>query len=189
MTEEFLGERKRVLEEEFFRKRERALLERMRAEQARQTRRQALAEASGLTDDAVLDHLVELGIEPDTLLALRLVPLVEVAWADGHLDERERRAILEALAAAGLAPGSPARTLVEGWLTEPPPPALWEAWAAYTRALCARLAPGERQRLRTTVLDQARAVARAAGGFLGLGRISPEEEERLRAIEQAFEAP
>jgi hypothetical protein len=37
------------------------------------------------------------------------------------------------------------------------------------------------------VLDRARAVATAAGGFLGLGaKISPAEEEVLRTLERAF---
>jgi uncharacterized membrane protein YebE (DUF533 family) len=174
MAEEFLGTRKRALEEEFFRRRERELLARIQAEQARQSARQALAEASGLTDPAVLDHLVALGIAPETLLALRLVPLVEVAWADGHLDDRERRAVLSALSAAGLAPGSAAYALVESWLASPPPPALLEAWT------------GERAQLRDSVLRQARAVAEAAGGFLGLGRISDAEAAVLRRLEAAL---
>src|SRR5919198_1576509 len=111
MAEEFLHDRKRALENEFFHKREKALIERMRTEQARQTARQALATASGLTDPAVLDRLVGLGIEPDTLLALRLVPLVAVAWADGKLDDRERRAVLAGLEAAGITAGSAAYAL------------------------------------------------------------------------------
>lgn len=186
MAEEFLGARKRALEEEFFRKRERELLARIQAEQARQSARQALAEASGLTDPAALDHLVALGIAPETLLALRLVPLVEVAWADGHLDERERRAVLSALPAAGLAPGSPSHALVESWLASPPPPALLEAWTAYAKGLAAQLSPGERAALRESVLRQARAVAQAAGGFLGLGRISDAEAAVLRRLEAAL---
>jgi len=187
MTEEFLGERKRVLEEEFFRKQDKVLLERMRTALARQTRTQALAEASGIQDAAILDRLVDLGIEADTLLALGLIPLVEVAWADGDLDAREREAVLSGLAATGVGPGNPAYALVESWLSARPPAAMREAWAAYTSALCARLSPGERGSLRATVLGRARAVAEAAGGFLGLGsRVSRAEEETLRALERAF---
>jgi len=188
MTEEFLGDRKRVLEEEFFRKQEKALLERMRATQARQTKTQALAEASGIRDAAVLERLVDLGIEPDALLALGLVPLVEVAWADGDLDAREREAILAVLPTAGVRPDSPAHALVQGWLSARPPAAMREAWVAYTSGLSARLSPGERESLQTTVMQRARAVAEAAGGFLGLGsRVSRAEEERLRELARAFE--
>jgi hypothetical protein len=189
MSDEFLGERKRVLEEEFFRKREKALRERMQAEATRQGRQEALAAASGISDPAIVQHLVDLGLEPDTLLALRLVPLVEVAWADGSLDQQERAAVLGALSAAGIAPGSAARALVEGWLAAPPGPELREAWTTYTRSLVGRLQPAERADLRRAVVDGARAVAQAAGGFLGLGsKVSAAEEEVLRQLEAAFSA-
>jgi len=186
MAEAFLGDRKRALEEEFFRKREQALLARLEAERAHRTAKQALAEASGLTDEAVLDHLVSLGIEPDAFMALRLVPLVEVAWADGHLDARERQAVLSALAAAGLPPGSLGYALVDGWLASPPPPSMLEAWSAYTRGLCGQLSPAERQSLRSAVIGQARVVAEAAGGILGLGKVSAAEVEMLARLERAF---
>jgi hypothetical protein len=42
--------------------------------------------------------------------------------------------------------------------------------------------------LRETVIGQARAVAEAAGGFLGLGKVSPAEDEMLRRLERAFDA-
>lgn len=186
MADEFMGDRKRALENEFFHKREKALMERLRVEQAQQSARQTLAAASGLTDDTVLSHLADLGIQPDTLLALRLVPLIAVAWADGQLDERERRAVLAGLEAAGIAAGSAAHDLVQGWLASPPPPAMLEAWTAYTTALARRLPAGERAQLRSTVMGQARAVAEAAGGFLGVGKVSPAEEAAIRRLEQAF---
>lgn len=186
MADEFMGDRKKALENEFFHKREKALLERMKTEHARQSVRQALAAASGVTDDAVLGRLVDLGIQPDTVLALRLVPLVAVAWADGQLDERERRAVLAGLEAAGITAASTAHTLVQGWLASPPPPKLLEAWTAYTAGLAAQLSAGERAQLRSTVMGQARAVAEAAGGFLGVGKVSAAEEATLRRLEQAF---
>jgi hypothetical protein len=186
MAEEFLGDRKRAMEEEFFRKHEKALIERLRAERSRQTAREALAAASGVTDPAALDRLVALGIDPDTLLALRLVPLVAVAWADGQLDPRERQAVLSALAAAGVAPASAAYGLVQGWLQSPPPPTMLQAWASYASGLSASLPPAERATLRTTVMGQARAVAETAGGFLGVGKVSAAEEETLARMERAL---
>jgi hypothetical protein len=187
MVEEFLGERKRALEEEFFRRQERSLLERMRAEHATQTARQALSQASGLKDTAVLDRLIRLGVQADTLVALGLVPLVEVAWADGTLDARERQAVVAALGTAGIALDSPAGQLIQGWLASKPPASLLEAWRVYVAGLCAQLSAADRANLRDSVLDRARTVAAAAGGFLGLGaKISPAEEERLRMLEGAF---
>jgi hypothetical protein len=188
MAEDILSDRKRAMEEEFFRKRERELLERMKAERTRQTAKQALAAASGVQDEATLDHLLGLGLDPDAVLALRLVPLVEVAWADGHLDARERQAVLSALEHEGIAPGSTPHVLIQGWLDEPPPPAMLEAWTTYTTALSARLTEPERAALRAAVLGRARAVAEAAGGFLGLGKVSAAEQEVLRRLDRAFAA-
>jgi hypothetical protein len=187
MAEEFLGDRKRALEEEFFRKKERAILERVRATQAKDEARKTLAEASGLADDAVLDRLLDLGIDPGTFLALGLVPVVEVAWADGHLDAREKQAVIVGLEASGIASGSPSRALVESWLETRPPAAMLEAWTAYMRSLCARLSAEQRGELRSAILGRARNVAEAAGGFLKLGsKVSWAEEEMLARLEQAF---
>jgi hypothetical protein len=50
------------------------------------------------------------------------------------------------------------------------------------------LDPQARQRLRDEVMGRARAVAEAAGGFLGLGRkVSAAEEAVLRELAQAFD--
>jgi len=187
MAEEFLGDRKRALEEEFFRRQETALLNQLRAAQVRESAQEALAVATGIQDSAVLQHLSTLGITSDTLLALGLVPLVAIAWADGTLDDKERRAVTASLEAAGIVADSPAGQLVHSWLASPPPASMLEAWSAYTAALAAALSPDERHKLRDSVLGRARAVAEAAGGFLGFGnRVSKTEEELLQKLARAF---
>ena len=102
MGNEFLGDRRNALEEEFFRRQDAALLAQRRTEEERRAARAALAAASHITDDALLDQLVALGINPNTLTALSLVQLVEVAWADGKVEDAEKQAILAAARAAGL---------------------------------------------------------------------------------------
>jgi hypothetical protein len=187
MVEEFLGDRKRALEEEFFRKQERSLLERMRTEQATQIVREELSQGSGVTDTAVLDKLIGLGLQASTLAAMGLVPLVAVAWADGTLDARERQAVTSALETAGIKPESPAWQLLQSWLTSPPPASLLEAWKTYMAALCPQLSDAERTSLRDRMLTRARAVAEASGGFLGLGaKVSPAEEAMLRTLAEAY---
>jgi hypothetical protein len=187
MAEEFLGDRKRALEEAFFRKQEAALLQQVRAAQAKESAQGALAAATGVRESAVLQKLSTLGITSDTLLALGLVPLVAIAWADGALDDRERRAIITSLNTAGIGADSPAGQLVQSWLSSPPPASMLEAWSAYTAALAAALAPSERNNLRDSVLGRARAVAEAAGGFLGVGnRVSKAEEALLQKLASAF---
>jgi hypothetical protein len=60
MSKDFLHERERALEEAFFAEQDQALLRRLRDADAKRTKKQALAEASGITDDAVLEKLVSL---------------------------------------------------------------------------------------------------------------------------------
>lgn len=187
MAEEFLSDRRRALEEEFFRKQDRALLNQLRTAQSKELAQEALAAATGVRDSTVLDTLSTLGITSDTLLALGLVPLVVIAWADGALDDKERQAIAASLGAAGIVTDSPAGQLVQSWLSNPPPASMLTAWSSYTSALAAELSPTERDNLRDSVLGRARAVAEAAGGFLGFGnRVSKAEAELLQKLAKVF---
>jgi hypothetical protein len=79
------------------------------------------------------------------------------------------------------------RQLFERWLAEAPPPALLATWKEYIGALSASLGPEARRALKQELLDRARAVAEAAGGFLVIGRrVSPAEEDVLKALERAL---
>jgi hypothetical protein len=179
--------RTRTLEEAFFRKRDAELLELMRQSERKEARRRALAQASGIANGKILDELVELDIHAEALAALVLVPLVEVAWADGHVHADEHAAVLVAVAASGIAKGSPAFGLVDHWLDKRPGPRLMAAWKGYVEALLPRLDPVARRGLRDIILTHARQVAEAAGGVLGLGRTSAGEKAILRELEGALE--
>lgn len=181
-----LGERKKALEEQFFARQEKELRERVRREQAAKARRGALAEASGIRDEAVLDHLTSLDLDGETVAALSLVPLVEVAWADGTLHDNEREAVLRAARESGVAPDTAAGALLESWLETRPDAELLTAWEGYVEALVAGLDPRERQALRHELLDRARTVAESAGGFLGVGKVSEAETAMLARLEKAF---
>ena len=91
MADEFLGDRKKALEESFFAKENAKLVERLRNRKLAEQAEQSLMQASGIRDTQILRKLVELGIEADTWAAISLVPLIEVAWADGNVDPKERR--------------------------------------------------------------------------------------------------
>lgn len=187
MKHNLSGNRGGAVEEEFFKRHEAVLLERRRVDEQRRAARAALAAASRITDEALLDQLVTLGITADTLIALSLVPLVEVAWADGKLEDSERRAILTAARAAGLGSESAGLRLIESSLSEHPPPRLRELWRHYIKSVCATLSPEEKETLRAEMLQRARSVAEAAGGFMGLGSQVPSQEEALLTeLAQAF---
>lgn len=188
MPTEGMKERGRALEEAFFRKQHEQQLARLREQQERAEARDALCAASGITDDMeLIDRLVDLGIRAETLAALTLIPLVEVAWADGKMEPREREAVLRGAQSSGLEPGSPSYGLLEIWTQDRPAPDLMQTWRDYIAALCAELTSEQRAHLEQRILGRARAVAEAAGGFLGLGnKVSAEEERVLAELRAAF---
>jgi hypothetical protein len=184
-----MQERGRALEEAFFQRQHEEQLAKLRLKQEETEAREALAEASGLHDPELLARLASLGIRAETLAALTLIPLVEVAWADGSIAAREREAILRGAEASAIEKGSPSYKLLEIWTHDRPAPELAASWRAYIRSLCAELSEEQRRHLEERILGRARAVADAAGGFLGLGdRVSAEEEAVLAKLAEAFGA-
>ncbi len=190
MSGDALGERKASLENAFFAKQDVELRRRMAEKESAQARRAALAETSGIRDEAVLDKLVAMNINSETLAAMSLVPLVAVAWADGTIDPNERSAVLRAAEQEGLSKQSANYELLNGWLAKMPPPDLITVWKQYVAALVANLDDPARTTLKTQIMGRARSVAEASGGFLGLtARISDAEKRILHDLEEIFQAP
>jgi hypothetical protein len=187
MSDEFLGDRRKALEDSFFAKQDRILMEKLRKQVELEEKKHGLEFASGLHDDEVLVGLVNLGLTAKTVAALSLAPLIEVAWAspDG-VSKKERAAILQAAEANGVLDGSPAHTILEEWLNERPGPELLETWKAYVGALRESSEPKVYEHLRDEILDRAEAVAQAAGGFLGMAAVSSSEKAMLAELEKAF---
>ena len=184
---EILRERGRSLEDEFFRREDARLKEKLRESAQREGAREALARASGIQNPEILERLMRLEVRPETVTALSLVPLVEVAWADGSLDDNERRVLLERAGTSGLAPGSPELTLLEEWLTRKPDPKLLTAWSHLVQGLCQQMSREEVAVFKAGLLERARAVAGASGGLLGMGsKVSGAEADIIKRLESAF---
>jgi hypothetical protein len=181
-----LEDRAKALEDQFFEKENQKKLEAMRAQEAAKTTREDLRKASGMTDDAVLDKLIALGLKTNTIAALSLVPLIEVAWADGEIQDNERNAILQGAHGKGLEQGSDGYELLQSWLRKRPAPTLVEAWEAYIKALTSQLNDEQNKLLKNQIVGFAKMVAASAGGFLGIGKVSSEEEKILARIDAAF---
>lgn len=176
------------LEDLFFLKEDRQLIENLRRLRQMEETRESLATVSGIRNEAVLKKLVELNVRPETLVSLALVPLVEIAWADGRVDAREKKAILAAVDQL-TSPESPDHVLLEEWLSHPPPPQLLEAWIHYLQGLCEQLSPAEIAAMKEELIRHGRAIADASGGFLRLrGNTSKAESELLKKLERAFPA-
>jgi hypothetical protein len=187
VSEVTLEERARALENQFYEKENKEKLAALKAKLHAQETREELRKASGMTDDKVLDKLVALGLRANTIAALSLVPLIEVAWADGQIQDNERNAILQGAHGKGLEQGSDGYQLLQSWLERRPDPALLDAWEAYIKALTGQLNAEQNKLLKNQIVGFAKMVAAAAGGFLGIGKVSQGEEKVLARIEAAFQ--
>ena len=181
-----LDERRHALEAVFYGTQGEPLRQRLQLAQEEEEAKAALAGASGIADPELLQRLAGLGIRAETLAALTLIPLVEVAWADGRMDPRERAAVLRGAESCGIERGTPSYGLLEIWTQDRPAPELMDSWKAFIKALCGELSADQRWHLEEKIIGRARAVAEAAGGFLGLAKVSREEAEVLEALEEAF---
>ena len=182
MSDEFLGERRRVLEDSFFAQRDRELMEKLK----QQLKKDELSSACGIKNPAVIESLVNANISSETITALTLVPLIAVAWADGEIAPEERDAIRSAIEATGIEADSICRQLLDTWLAEPPGPELVKAWKDYIRALASTASPAAVETLRDDVLNHTREIAAAAGGILGLRSISKNEKDVIDDLLSAF---
>ena len=136
MSTEFLGDRKKALEESFFARENAKLLERLKTEINTHETRERLANASGIESDEILEKLCALGVDAETWTAISIAPLIEVAWADGKIDAPERQAVLSGAEANGITSDSPGYQLLESWLAHRPDGRLLEVWGTFIVGLC-----------------------------------------------------
>jgi hypothetical protein len=155
-----LNDAGKALEDAFFAKENARLLQQLRDRATQQERRAAMREVVRVDDDALIDRLIALGLEPGTVLALQLVPLATVVWADGQIEPRERDAVLKAAAAQGVTADSVAGQMLNRWLVQQPSAELVDAWTSHMRALAVALAQGTGRHPRVG----ARARAQRGGG-------------------------
>ncbi len=118
-------ERGRALEDEYFHRKERELIAKMRERATAESDRQRIGATTGVADAQLLQDLQELGYTAETITLLHLMPLVQMAWAEGHVSMRERDLIIEAARARGIEKGSAADQQLAGWLATRPSEALF----------------------------------------------------------------
>lgn len=185
---EVFGERGRALEADYFRKKERELVEKMRQAAAADQARQDISRKTGLNDPALVRELQDLGFTPDTIGLLPLVPLVQVAWAEGGITPAERDLIVRLARSRGIAPGSAADNQLTQWMTTRPADALFARAGGLIRAM---LDSGSEQTGDLSVHDLVKhceAIAAASGGVLGIGRMSAEERALVAKIAEDLKA-
>jgi len=143
-----------------------------------------MARRTGIVDQDVLRDLLQLGYSPATVVLLDLVPLIQVAWAEGGVSQQETTYICQVARAHGVPPESVADLQLRGWLTECPTAEFFEQNLTLIGRILRRHPPHEQEIAERDVRSSCRAVASAAQGVLGVRGPSAEEERILIRIEQ-----
>jgi hypothetical protein len=182
------AERGRALEEEYFRKREQELIEKLRQRAAADATRQQLSEQLGVADEEIVRDLQALGYTPETVSLLHILPLVQIAWADGGVSDRQRTLIIEAARARGIKAGTLADAQLAEWLTARPPERLFDRTLRAIRAILESRPAAAREASRRDLLSYSTAIAQASGGVLGFRAVSPEERALLARISSELES-
>ena len=180
-------QREQAMEDAFFKERDQRLMEKMRSQLSSLEEKRQLAHDTGIVEEHVLTSLVAAGVKADTLAAVTLIPLVELAWCDGNVAAEERDAVLNAANGQGIRSDSASYELLNSWLSERPDPKILGAWKEYVRELARIMPKNSLASLKKTMLDRLNKVASSAGGFLGLSTISKHEQAKIDEIARSWE--
>lgn len=172
-------------EGEYFHQLDVELIEKMRRRADLEERRLHMAEASQINDPNILEALEKLGYNPTTVSLLHLVPLVQVAWADGSVRHAERNRVFGIAYLHGVNEKTPAYQQLVAWLDQPPPEEFFRGTLRAIRAHLALLPQNERRARQDAIMHCCTDVARAAGWHLG--RIGVTERKLLDEIQKELE--
>ena len=183
-----LAKRGRALEDDYFRKKDRELIEKIRQAAAAEHARQDLGRKAGLEDPQLLQELHDLGFTPDTVGLLPLIPIIQVAWAEGGITKAEGELLVRLARSRDIEEGSAADRRLTEWLANRPAE---EVFTRARRLILAMLESGSGQTSDLTaddLVNYCEEIASASGGILGIGRISAEERALLSTIAKDLHA-
>ena len=187
MTKDIFEKREIYLEEEYFGKKEFALLEKLKGVFQKKVDKESIRKAAGVTDEEVLDRMVEIQLNGEMMAAFQLYPLVEIAWADGDLSEKEARSVLAAAERHGVRPGTKGYEMLDRRLYKGPDPEARKIWFLYAEQLRKVLSLRELETFRNDLLERCRAVVAATGHLERLlVDVGGGERKIIAAIEQAL---
>lgn len=178
--------RGRSSEEAYFRARDQGLVEKLKGVFESDLDKDSLRKA-GVKSEEVLDRLVKLHVKGELLTAFKLFPLVEIAWADGAVDQAERAAVIHAATNSGIPRNSEVLKRLEEWLTQGPTPDGRTAWYMFAGELRKTLSRDELDHVRKALLDYCKSVAEASGGILGVAfQVSVKEKAVMDKVAKAL---
>jgi hypothetical protein len=176
------AERGRSLEEEYFHRKEREVIDKMRVRAAAEEQRRRLGEKAGVADEELLNDLQALGYTPETVMMLYLVPVIQTAWAEGGISQKERDLIVKAARSRGIAEGTPCDQQLNLWLSTRPSDEMFEKSLRAIRTILQAQPENAREASEKDLLSLATAIASASGGIVGFRAVSAEEQQILKHI-------
>lgn len=181
-THDSLHDRGRAIEEAYFRQKDQELIDKLRKRAEAEVAQQALGAITGVSDPEVLHELQALGFTPDTVQLLPLMPVLQVAWAEGGVTPVERLLIEKIATARGIVAGGPADAQLMDWLANKPSDDVFHGAARLIRALLDSGSGVVADLDVDDLVGYCEKVAAASGGVFGLGRVSLEERQLLASI-------
>lgn len=153
-------------------------------------RRRPQARTSGNRDTPMLSVFERMGFDPETAVLLDVIPLVQVAWADGQISRSERLLIVELALRRRLLDTAPLYHRLSGWLDQRPSHEFFERMLDAVRARLEGLQPRAREAAWRRVLTECAAVACASGSPPDSSRgVSDLERQALARVAIALSVP
>ncbi len=142
-----------------------------------------------MLDPDLTKQLESIGLAPADARLVALLPLVQVAWADGAVQAGERELILDIAKKRGLVTEQ-STAVLEKWLTTEPSKFVHQTGRKIIAGLVARKKeelPNLDGASPAEVVAWCEGVALAAGGFLGFGnKMAPTEKTAITEIAEAL---
>jgi hypothetical protein len=183
--EQFTDSRRR--EDEFFYKRDQELILAARRHAESEAQFRELSAVTGISDQQILQDLQRFDYNPQTALLLELMPLVQVAWSDGSINELERERIFTIARLEGIETGDSRWDRLAQSLETRPSDEFFQATLRGLRASLEGMPVEDRRRRDRKLIMRCTSVGSVSGGFLGFGpRISNAEQAAINEIVAAL---
>ena len=172
MSGDAFKDRERAYEAEWANAQDAKLIEKLRERERLEVITKALAEKLQADEPEMLQRVMALGVTLETGPAFLLAPLVQIAWAEGKVTDRERETVLRIATERGVQEGSPAHAQLVAWLVKRPPDALFDTAIEAIKTGLAVLPPAERDERIGHFAKACHQVAEASGGLWRVLKLS-----------------
>ena len=186
-----LSKRGRTAEDEYFARRDRELIETERRKAADAAELRRLGEALRLSDEELLVKLRAAGFGPSQVAVVRVLPALEIAWSDGAVGNAEGELLKQLLRRHSdqQQASAEAIALLDDFLLTRPPDEVFHQARRAAKIAVSTADGDEGAQLAARIFAEAREIAEAGGGILGLGTVSTPERRALDALAAALGIP